>query len=58
MQIIERLGRHLAPELCARGAFAQRGHQSARPPHRLVVADAGEARGRALGIGHARMLAT
>jgi hypothetical protein len=58
VQIVERLGRHLTPGLGPPGPLAQDGHQGARPADRLVVADLGEARGRAPGSGHARMLAT
>jgi len=58
VEILERLGRHLAPVLRASGPLAQHGHQPARPAHRLVVADVGEAGGRARRIGHARMPAT
>ena len=58
MQVLDRLLRHLAPGLGAERALAQSRHQRARPAHRLVVTDVGEARGRAPGSRHARMLAT
>src|SRR5439155_6760596 len=58
VQVLDRLRRHLAPRFRAERALTQGGHQRARPAHRLVVTDVGEARGRAPGSGHARMLAT
>jgi hypothetical protein len=55
VQILDRLLRHLAPGFGGRGALAQSRHEPARPVHRLVVIDSGEARARRSRLGHARM---
>src|SRR5262249_31290244 len=55
VQVFDRLLWHLAPGLGSRGALAQSRHEPARPAHRPVVVDFGEARARRSRLGHARM---
>ncbi len=58
MQIVERLLRHLARGLAALRPLAQDRHERARPAHRLVIGDAGEAARDAVRPAHARVPAT
>jgi hypothetical protein len=58
MEVVQGLLRHLARGVGAVDPLAQGGHEGARPAHRLVVADAGEAARGAGRVAHARVPAT
>src|SRR5206468_5598722 len=58
MEIVERLLRHLARGLRPVGPLAQRRHERARPAHRLVIGDVGEAARDAARPAPARVPAT